>query len=245
MDPVEPPIHYRRAWRMAGASRVPTQNTYSYNKETAKKVWKVRRVACGTIGRVHTVHSLAGEVFYLRMLLHNDHCRGKEGFTDMRTLANGHVCDTYQEVCRQLGLLIDDREWEVVLEDAVDSIVSPQIRALFVTILVICQPADPRILFNRYYQSWTDDFHNKARRRGLTLQDEQVKTLVLVDLQLRLQSFERTTAYLSRARKRCLRCSCSPARMQLSSEETDLDVPQIQIPVKEITQKFRVTARCI
>ena len=89
---------------------MPKYCTYSYNKETAKKVWKVRRVACGTIGRVHTVHPLAGEVFYLRMLLHNDHCRGKEGFTGMRTLPNGHVCDTYQEVCRQLGLLIDDRE---------------------------------------------------------------------------------------------------------------------------------------
>ena len=74
---------------------MPKYCTYSYNKETEKKVWKVRRFACGTIGRVHTVHPLAGEVFYLRMLLHNDHCRGKECFTGMRTLPNGHVCDTY------------------------------------------------------------------------------------------------------------------------------------------------------
>ena len=221
---------------------MPKYCTYNYNKETAKKVWKVRRVSRGTIGRVHTVHPLAGEVFYLRMLLHNDHCRGKEGFTDMLTLPNGHVCDTYQEVCRQLGLLIDDREWEVVLEDAVDSVLSPQIRALFVTILLFCQPADPRSLFDRFYQSWTDDFHHKARRRGLTLQDEQAKTLVLLDLQLRLQSFERSLLYYRLP---------EPTKEEVSNvqlftstdaavirEETYFDVPQLQIRVNQITQQF-------
>ena len=61
----------------------------------------------------------------------------------------------------------------------------PQIRALFVTILVFCQTAGPRSLSDRFYPSWTDDFHNKARRRGLTLQEEQAKILVLDDLQFR------------------------------------------------------------
>ena len=38
---------------------------------------------------------------------------------------------------------------------------------------------------DRFYPSWTDDFHNKAHRRGLTLQEEQAKILVSDDLQIR------------------------------------------------------------
>ena len=71
---------------------------YRYDK--SKKQW-IRRHARSedtVIGRVHSVHPLAGENFYLRILLHNDHCRGKIGFEDLRTLENGKVCETYQEV---------------------------------------------------------------------------------------------------------------------------------------------------
>ena len=84
---------------------------YRYDKN--KKQW-IRRKARSedtVIGRVHTVNPLAGEAFYLRILLHNNHCRGKMSFEDMRTLEDGRVCETYQEVCRELGLLRDDREW--------------------------------------------------------------------------------------------------------------------------------------
>ena len=45
--------------------------------------WKIRKAALDTIGRVHAMHPLAGDVFYLRMLLHNDHCKGKKSFADI------------------------------------------------------------------------------------------------------------------------------------------------------------------
>ena len=41
------------------------------------KKWKVRKNVSDTIGRIHTVHPVAGEVYFLRMLLHHDHSRGK------------------------------------------------------------------------------------------------------------------------------------------------------------------------
>ena len=56
---------------------------FRYDK--AKKQW-FNRKACSedkVIGRIHTVNPVAGEVFYLRILLHNDHCRGKTGFQDL------------------------------------------------------------------------------------------------------------------------------------------------------------------
>ena len=64
------------------------------------------------------MNPLAGEAFYLRMLLHDDHCRGKISFNEMKTLQSGYTCETYQEVCRELGLLRDDQEWPRVLSEA-------------------------------------------------------------------------------------------------------------------------------
>ena len=60
----------------------------------SKKTW-IRRQARSedvVIGRVHSVNPLAGEAFSLRMLLHDDHCRGKISFDDMKTLQSGVTC---------------------------------------------------------------------------------------------------------------------------------------------------------
>ncbi len=40
------------------------------------KKWLKRKGNNGTIGRVYTVHPSAGDRFYLRMLLHNENCKG-------------------------------------------------------------------------------------------------------------------------------------------------------------------------
>ena len=64
-----------------------------------KKAWRVKkRKIDGTIGRVHSVNPVAGDVYYLRILLHDNHCRGKKSFLDMLTLSSGRVCDTYSHV---------------------------------------------------------------------------------------------------------------------------------------------------
>ena len=136
------------------------------------------------IGRVHGVNPLAGETFYLRILLHTNHCKGKTSFQDLRTLPNGQVCDTYQETCRELGLLSDDQEWQHVLEESVSTRLCPQIRELFVAILMFCGPANPRSLFDEFWQTWTDDLEQRGRSRNITLDEDQLKTMVLLDLQL-------------------------------------------------------------
>ena len=50
------------------------------------KQWNIRKASLDTIGRIHSIHPAAGDVFYLRILLHHDHCRGKTSFEDMRTI---------------------------------------------------------------------------------------------------------------------------------------------------------------
>ena len=164
---------------------VDMPNHYTFrNKE-----WHVRQRGL-SIGRVHNVSPLAGDVFYLRMLLHNAHCRGKTSFDDLKSLG-GVVYDTFQAVCRELGLLNDDKEWELVLTQAAGTDMCPQIRALYVIILMFCQPADPRKLFDDFWDGWTDDFKRKGHSRGVTYTEDQLRTMVRLDLQVRLLAHEK------------------------------------------------------
>ena len=108
------------------------------------------------IGRIHSVNPLAGETFYLRMLLHDDHSKGKTSFTDMKR-------------CRELGLLSDDQEWQRVLAEAANTRLCPQLRELFVVILMFCLPSNQRSLFDEFWDTCVDDFQHKGQRRGMVL----------------------------------------------------------------------------
>ena len=55
-----------------------------------------------SLGRVYTVHPNSGEIFYMRLLLHN--IRGPTSFKALRTLPDGTVCETYREASLRRGL---------------------------------------------------------------------------------------------------------------------------------------------
>ena len=57
---------------------------------------------------------------------------------------------------------------------------------------MFCMPSDPYFLFNQFWSTWTDDFEQKGHQRNLQLSQEQLYTMVLLDIELRLQSFEKT-----------------------------------------------------
>ena len=126
---------------------------FRYDKSLKKWIRRHARSEDITIGRVHSINPIAGEAFYLRILLHSGHCRGKTSFQDLRTLPGQQLCETYQEACRELGLLADDLEWNCVLEEAAITKLCPQIRELFVIILQFCLPSNPRELFDKFWQT--------------------------------------------------------------------------------------------
>ena len=162
-----------------------------YDKK--RKEWKIRKKEKESqIGRVHSVNPVAGDIYYLRILLHDNHCRGKKSFLDMLTLQSGRVCETYKEVCFEVGLLSDDKEWHKLLEVAAFTNMCPQIRELYVIILIFCLPSDPFSLLEEFWDTWTDDFQRKAERRGYHLSEGQLKTMVLLDIEARLDSFGKT-----------------------------------------------------
>ena len=141
---------------------------YRYEKKLKKWI-KRKQKGVNVIGRVHSIHPVAGETFFLRTLLHDDHCRGKTSFQDLMTLSNGRLCETFKDACNMLGLLSDDSEWKKVLEDSAVTKMCPAIRELFVTILLFCLPTNPLTLFNEFWTTWYDDIQHKAARRGVTL----------------------------------------------------------------------------
>ena len=61
-------------------SYIELPKKYRYDK--SKKEWIQRKAHSEdtVIGRIHSVNPIAGDVFYLRILLHNEHCRGKKKF---------------------------------------------------------------------------------------------------------------------------------------------------------------------
>ncbi|WOH02486.1 hypothetical protein DCAR_0521875 [Daucus carota subsp. sativus] len=110
--------------------------------------------SCVQIGRLFYTNHSSGELWYLRLLLTK--VRGPTSFKDLRTV-NGKLCQTFQEACKEYGLLDDDNEWHQVLQQCSSCGLAPQIRELFVHIMVNCRVTDLKKLWNDHSVHMTDD----------------------------------------------------------------------------------------
>ena len=147
------------------------------------KEWHPRkRGFFDTIGRIHVFNPTTGDVYFLRILPHHDHCKGKSTFDDLK-IYNGFSLETYQEVCKALGLLQDDRE---ALEEGALTKMPPALRELFVIIVLFCMPSNPKELIEMPHLEWAEDFSQQANKKGVNLTESRMRTLVLIDIQKRL-----------------------------------------------------------
>ena len=124
------------------------------------RVWTPRKRG-KKIGRLAYTHHSSGELWYLRLLLTK--VRGPTSFISLRTV-NGKLFQTYQEACKEYGLLDDDNEWDQVLEECSQSGFPPQIRQLFVHIMVNCKVADLSVLWNKHWIHMVDDLLLKQQK---------------------------------------------------------------------------------
>jgi hypothetical protein len=101
---------------------------------------------------------------------------------------SGVVHPTFQLACKTLGLLGDDKEWEDVFCEAMATATSPQIRNLFVSVVLFCDVADLEVLFNKFWRSMYDDiitrFKSSFAMPNLKLFDDELKNYVLYELEL-------------------------------------------------------------
>ncbi|GJV34720.1 ATP-dependent DNA helicase PIF1-like protein [Tanacetum coccineum] len=105
---------------------------YVWHEQT--KLWKLRKqIKC--IGRITYSSPASSKRYYLRMLLNV--VRGVQGFEELMTV-NNRICPTFKESYFAYSLLNDDKEWTKAISEASLWALGPQLRDIFVTMLLFC-----------------------------------------------------------------------------------------------------------
>ena len=119
------------------------------------KYWqRRRRMDTQSIGRLAYVHPTSGDVFYLRLLL--CHQKGCTSFRHISTV-NDHIHSTYRGACEAMGLLGNDQEWNIALQEASFSASAREMRTLFCQILIFCDVSSPAALMRSHADSMSED----------------------------------------------------------------------------------------
>ncbi|GJT46020.1 helicase [Tanacetum coccineum] len=146
------------------------------------KMWKPRKQK-KCIGRIVYLTPASGERYFLRMLLNV--VRGPKDFDELMTV-NNKLCHTFKEACFADGLLNDDREWTKAIEEASLWALGPQLRALFVTILLFCDVSRPLKLWKETWEYFSEDILHRKRKLydypELQLSIEQIQYYCLVEI---------------------------------------------------------------
>ena len=135
------------------------------------------------LGRVYTINPRQGECFYLRLLLH--HIRGPQSFAELKTV-EGDLCSSFREACFRLGLLEDDNQYHLAMQEASVSNSASSLRSLFAVILTWCEPSNPLDIYEHHKEHMAEDFLHQQRTRlndnDLSFNDD-IFNLALNDLQ--------------------------------------------------------------
>ncbi|XP_076951980.1 uncharacterized protein LOC143625563 [Bidens hawaiensis] len=135
------------------------------------------------------IHPSFGESFFLRMLL--NHQTGCKSFADVRTF-DGVIYDTYRSACEKLGLLVDDNEWLLALDEVKAWATPKELRALFAHILLHCEVTNPLRLWENQCRSMSDDIIRNTEifggDIGDNVSDETLSQYLLYELEFLLNS---------------------------------------------------------
>ena len=107
----------------------------------------------------------AGEKFYLQTLLMV--IKGLTSFEDLRTM-DGVLCESFHEACLKQGLLKDDGEWRLCLQDATKIQTGSQLQHLFAILLLFCASAIPKDLWLEFQTKICNDFCHHLHELGCT-----------------------------------------------------------------------------
>jgi len=153
---------------------------FTWQKGKDKNFWKKRRNdGVKVIGRIVSAHPGEGERYYLQVLL--NHVKGATSYQNLRTV-NGEILPSFREAAERRGLMEADNSLdECLTECALWNMPSSQ-RRLFAIILIFCEPSDVRGLWNKHFESMSDDY----RRRNPCART--VQQMVLIDIRNMLQS---------------------------------------------------------
>jgi hypothetical protein len=159
----------------------------------AKKDWIPRTSKDKAVGRIFSVSYLAGEQFYLRVLLLNQ--RNMQSFDHLK-LVGDTMHKKYQDACNDLGLLVNKFLYNQTLRKATLTRPGFHVCQLFAMMCVHTPPSNPKFLFESHFEAFTNDFPriDMSNRNSwmFTLEVRQILAFVwlssmLVDLGKTLQ----------------------------------------------------------
>ncbi|XP_076916723.1 uncharacterized protein LOC143576541 [Bidens hawaiensis] len=105
---------------------------------------------------------------------------------------DGVIYDTYRSACEKLGLLVDDNEWLLALDEAKAWATPKELRVLFAHILLHCEVANPLRLWENQWRSMSDDITRNTEifggDIGDNVSDETLSQYVLYELEFLLNS---------------------------------------------------------
>ena len=102
------------------------------------------------------------------------------------------IHDTFQDACRDLGLIQDDQEWITCMRSSASFASAYQMRQLFVSLLLFNSISNPLELWNSFKEQMSADFFYQARLTNRErMYDEGILNQSLRSIRLSLQSYGR------------------------------------------------------
>ncbi|KAL6567653.1 hypothetical protein OROGR_001321 [Orobanche gracilis] len=159
---------------------------YVWNKE--KRRW-TKRNQRPAIGRIYHVSPNDEELYYLRILL--NHVRGPKCYNDIKTF-DGILSPTFKDACFARGLIDDEKEYILAIEEASVWGTGTYLRRLFCTLLVSKSMRRPEHVWENTWKHLSDDILHKQRKKynnpDFQLSEEQVRNLALLEMEKILAS---------------------------------------------------------
>lgn len=151
---------------------------------TTKENRQLKRDSGTKFGFIYFSHSTSVERYYLWILL-NVVLNQITSYEDIRTV-NDIAYPTFREACYPLELLIDDKEWNDCIVEALGWTTSSQLWRLFASILLYCPALKPGVLSNKNWELLCEDIQYMQRRlakcQTMDLTDEHKKNFALLDI---------------------------------------------------------------
>ena len=145
--------------------------------------WKPRKNHTRCVGRLPFVHPRDKERWCLKQLLCG--ISGATCWDDLRTVSKEDdddvVCSTFEDACRERGMLENDDLWCIGMDEAIKEGMPCQLRTLFVELLTFCNIADPFSFWNRYKTSLSEDYLYEVDARLMENPDDPIADTVAED----------------------------------------------------------------
>ncbi|XP_016177755.1 uncharacterized protein LOC107620044 [Arachis ipaensis] len=184
---------------MAANMSYPYARSLTYAEFPTKFVWKddsskwFSRKKGFAIGRLTHVPVANTEEYYQQLLLNTQ--RGCMSFRDIRTVGR-IIYAMYRDACFVLGLLQDDKKFIDAVKEASSWASGSYVRRLFVIILTSNNISRPKHVWDRCWHELSDDILYRQRAvmnmRELTMSDDEIKQLCLMDIDKILHSYGET-----------------------------------------------------